>query len=59
MDVSSLNLRPVDRGKMPQPKTRALLDDLQNSIEFGSVEPKITNGKITHITVIQTVKAID
>jgi len=44
---------------MPQPKTRALLDDLQNSIEFGSVEPKITNGKITHITVIQTVKAID
>lgn len=58
MEVFELHELPEDH-KPSQPRTKLMLDDLRDSIEFGSVEPKISNGKITHIVITQTVKAID
>lgn len=42
-----------------QPKTKALLAKLLDTVQFGSVIPKKSNGKITHFEIIQTMKAID
>lgn len=57
MEVFELHELPDE--PISQPKTKAMINDFRDNIEFGSVEPKISNGKITHIVVTQTIKAID
>jgi len=60
--MESLNLTVELQHKpqeIEQPMTRALMADVQRNVSFGSVEPKITNGKITHIMIKQSIKAID
>lgn len=57
MEVLELIKQP--HREKQQPKTKAMIEDLQDSVEFGTVEPKIQNGKITHIVVTQIIKAID
>ena len=57
--VSSISLRLRHEEPDRQPKTRALLADLQRNLEYGTAEQRNQDGKVTHLVVTQTIRAID